>query len=72
MRYDREQKNPVYARAGIQETWLVNLIQNVLEVYRDPVDGAYRTRLTFGPGEQIAPLVRPDKPIAVAGLIPQR
>lgn len=72
LRYDREQKTPVYARAGIQETWLVNLVQNVLEVYRDPVDGAYRARLTFGPDERIAPLFRPDMPIAVTSLIPQR
>lgn len=71
LRYDREHKTPVYARAGIQETWLVNLVQNVVEVYRDPVGGTYRTRLTVGPGEQIAPLVRPDMPIAVASLIPR-
>lgn len=72
LRYDREHKTPVYARAGIQETWLVNLLQNQVEVYRDPVDGAYRSHLTFVPGDRFAPLFRPDATIAVADLLPPR
>jgi Uma2 family endonuclease len=72
LRYDREHKTPIYARAGIQETWLVNLIHNLVEVYRDPVDGAYRAHLSFGPGERIAPLFRPDMTITVASLLPPR
>ncbi|MES1244303.1 MAG: Uma2 family endonuclease [Acidobacteriota bacterium] len=72
LRYDREQKLPVYAWAGIRETWLVNLVQDLVEVYRDPVDGVYRVRLTFGPGERVAPLCRPEAAVAVAGLLPPR
>ncbi|HEX3127566.1 MAG TPA: Uma2 family endonuclease [Thermoanaerobaculia bacterium] len=72
LRYDREHKTPLYARAGIPETWLVNLLQNRVEVYREPVDGLYRVRLSCGPGDRIAPLFRPDAAIPVASLLPPR
>jgi Uma2 family endonuclease len=72
LRHDRENKTKVYARAGIQESWLVNLVHDVLEVYRDPLGGVYQTCLALGRGERIAPLIRPDAPIAVDNLIPPR
>ena len=34
--FDREHKGSLYARAGVQDYWIVNLIDRVLEVYRDP------------------------------------
>ena len=34
--YDREVKLPLYCRAGIPEVWIVNLVDNWVEVYRDP------------------------------------
>jgi Uma2 family endonuclease len=37
--HDRKKKIPLYARSGIQEAWLLNLVRRVLEVYRDPRDG---------------------------------
>ncbi len=39
--YDREEKVPLYASAGIPEMWLVNLSEAVIEVYSNPVDGVY-------------------------------
>ena len=41
MGYDREEKMPLYAEAGILEMWLVNLPEGVIEVYSEPVDGVY-------------------------------
>jgi Uma2 family endonuclease len=34
---DRLRKGSLYARAGIADYWLVNLVDNALEVYRQPV-----------------------------------
>jgi len=34
---DRRMKSGLYARAGIADYWVVNLVDRVLEVYRDPV-----------------------------------
>ena len=34
--FDRERKGSLYARAGILDYWVVNLVDGVLEVYREP------------------------------------
>lgn len=68
--HDRKRKARLYAAAGIQDYWIVNLARDVVEVCRDPVDDTYRTRLVLRRGEQIAPLARPDVPVAAADLLP--
>ena len=40
--YDREVKVPLYARHGIPEYWLINLQDNVVEVYRKPSQYGYK------------------------------
>ena len=59
LRHDRR-KAKTYAAAGIEEYWISDVVRGVLEVYREPVDGNYRTRQVLHRGERIAPLVRPD------------
>jgi Uma2 family endonuclease len=34
--FDRRDKGSLYARAGLQDYWIVNLVDRVLEVYREP------------------------------------
>lgn len=34
--FDREDKGSLYARGGIRDYWILNLVDRVLEVYRDP------------------------------------
>lgn len=70
--HDRNRKALLYARGGIPEYWMANLVRDCVEVHRDPIDGAYSTRLVLGRGERIAPLARPDAPIAVEDLLPLR
>ena len=38
---DQEVKHPLYAKAGIPEYWIVNLIDNQIEIYRQPKNGEY-------------------------------
>ena len=71
LRHDRK-KARVYARAGIPEYWLTNLVDWQLEVYRDPQDGEYRSHTILRSGESISPLVRPELRIAVADLFPEK
>jgi len=40
--YDRKVKMYLYARAGIQEAWVVNLPEDKLEAYSKPVNGSYQ------------------------------
>ena len=75
LRKDRSKKRDDYARAGITDYWIINLVNRQLEVYRDPApmpDGnyGYKTLLTLFSGDSIAPLSAPSSPIAVADLFP--
>jgi Uma2 family endonuclease len=50
LHYDRSVKLPLYARFGVPEVWIVDLVGTAVEVYREPRDGAYASgeRLTAG------------------------
>lgn len=63
--FDRDVKLPLYAHAGIREVWIVNLIDEQVELYRDPTLGEYRSIEFIGPGEEISSLIFPDVVIAV-------
>ena len=62
---DRRDKMPRYARAGIPETWLVDLPGNAIEIYREPAGDRYADVRTARRGETIAPLAFPDLTLAV-------
>jgi Uma2 family endonuclease len=49
---DRGEKLQAYARGGIPVYWIVNLIDERIEVYTDPAAGAYRTRRDFARGSE--------------------
>lgn len=66
--HDRKRKIPDYAQAGVPEAWLMNLKATVLEVYRDPMDGAYQTKLVLRMGDTVSPLAMPGAQIPVADL----
>jgi Uma2 family endonuclease len=74
---DREHKGSLYARARLPEYWIVNLVDRVLEVYRNPgpdaggsYGWAYRGVLTLGPDEHVMPLAAPSARILAADLLP--
>lgn len=52
--YDRDVKGPLYAEAGIPEYWIVNLQENVIEVYTEPSGGAYKGTKQAGRGDTLA------------------
>lgn len=62
---DRDLKGRVYARAGVSVYWVVNLVDQVVEVYTDPTGPtaapAYRTRRDHIAGDPI-PLLLPGSP----------
>lgn len=51
--YDRKVKVPLYARAGLPETWVVNLTEERIEVYSDAAAGAYQTVNSYTRGEEV-------------------
>ena len=73
---DRTAKAGIYARAGIEEYWIVNLPDNVLEVHRQPAPMAdqplghhYRSIIRLTTADTITPLGAPDSVVAVASLL---
>lgn len=71
LRHDRDVKMPLYASAGVPEFWIVDLDNNRLEVYRQPVptERRYQSVRTLLPGETIAPEAFPDLELEVAEII---
>ncbi len=74
--YDRRRKGSLYARAGIQDYWIVNLVQHQVEVYRDPVPDAthhyghrYASRADLVPPAAVSPLALHGASIAIADLL---
>lgn len=75
--YDRSTKAAIYARAGIEDYWIVNLPDGVLEVHRQPAAMAdrplghhYRSITRLTPGDTLPPVGRPDAAVAVSALLP--
>jgi len=74
---DRHHKGSAYARAGLPDYWIVNLVERQVEVYRRPgTDPAadfgwrYLDVRTLAAGATVTPLALPDARIAVADLLP--
>jgi len=70
--FDREVKVPLYARAGIEEMWIVNLSDQVVERYWQPdpsegADGKYQNTKIYATGESL--VVMSDVAIAVAEIL---
>jgi Uma2 family endonuclease len=75
--FDREYKSSLYARAGIQDYWIVNLVDRVVEVRRGPAASeltpygwAYAQLVVLGPADTVTALAAPSSSIAVADLLP--
>ncbi len=49
-----------YARQGVRDYWIVNLVENLTEVYRKPLGEEYGEKRTYGFGDPVAPLAFPD------------
>ena len=69
LKFDRRVKLPRYAKAGIPEVWIENLVDDVLLVYRDPIGNRFATELTLRPGESVSPIAFPDAIFAIDQLL---
>ncbi|SRR6266849_4452345 len=74
---DRAHKSSLYARARLDDYWIVNLVDRVLEVCRRPVADAaapfgwrYESTQALSADSFVTPLVAPGAQIAVRDLLP--
>jgi Uma2 family endonuclease len=74
---DRQRKGSLYARAGLADYWVLNLLDRVLETYRDPVADVsapfgwrYARLEVFDASARVAPLAAQGSSVRVADLLP--
>jgi Uma2 family endonuclease len=78
LRYDRGRKASLYAKYGIADYWIVNLVDRQLEVHRDPIpDPTHRFKFRFGDVRVLAlsdsvATLSCSASISVAQLFPRR
>ncbi len=69
VRYDREVKIPLYAKAGIPEVWIVNLPDKTIEVYRNPVESGYEETSILRKGQALSPTAFSELEIRVEEIL---
>lgn len=72
LKVDQKTKQALYASASLPEYWIVNLVDQQLEVYQKPVRSArkacYESRTILSLDRSVAPLFAPQIQVPVAGL----
>jgi Uma2 family endonuclease len=75
--FDRNVKSSLYARARVPDYWIINLVDRVLEIYREPAAAGeapfgwrYGQIQTLRSGDSVSALALPSTRIAVADLLP--
>lgn len=66
--YDRQVKIPLYANAGIIEVWLLDLVEQYLEVYRQPSANGYQHQQLHR-NQQIFIQALPDLTISIDDIL---
>jgi Uma2 family endonuclease len=60
LEYDCSEKADLYAAAGIQDYWVIDLQNRVIHVFRSPSSAGYSQRVTVGFGDELRPLSFPQ------------
>ena len=68
--YDREVKAPIYGRAGVPETWVLNLPEDCIERLTEPGPQGYARHEILRRGDKVRPIALPDMELAVDELLP--
>jgi Uma2 family endonuclease len=71
---DRLTKAAIYARGGVPEYWIVNLVDDRVDVFREPLPrrGRYRRICEANRGERLEVVAFPGESVAVDDLVPPR
>jgi len=68
--YDLRTKADLYARAGIVEYWVLDVIGRRMIVHRDPGNGRYQSVVAYGEDEKISCLAAPQAELRVGDTFP--
>ncbi len=70
LRMDRVTKAALYARAGIREYWIMDIVGRQLLIHRLPSVTGYAEVVAYNEDERAATLARPDTSVLVSDLLP--
>jgi Uma2 family endonuclease len=69
LRYDRDEKLPLYAKASVPEVWIVDLKADLVHTYSRPLGDTYRYEFAWRRGDQHAPTAFPEIKLAVDDIL---
>jgi Uma2 family endonuclease len=67
--FDTNEKRLLYARASLQDYWVVDITGRRLLVYRAPNAGDYTSQRVFGAADAVSPLAAPSETVRVTDLL---
>jgi Uma2 family endonuclease len=68
--FDLTTKAALYARAGIAEYWVLDILGRRLLVHRQPEGGQYAAVTSYSQDESVAPAAAPHSSLAISSLFP--
>lgn len=68
--YDRNEKASLYGISQVDEYWVVDQVNGVLEVRRDRHEGEWRAIASYRRGDRVALLAFPDVELDVSEILP--
>jgi Uma2 family endonuclease len=69
--FDLTVKAPLYARAGVAEYWVLDIVGRRLLVHRQPEGGQYAAVTSYNQDESVTSLAAPDSSLAIRSLFPE-
>jgi Uma2 family endonuclease len=69
-KYDRETKAKAYAKSGIADYWVLDVIDRKLHVFREPTQEGYHSEVILCEDASVSPLQFPEEAIALQDILP--
>lgn len=70
LKYDRETKAPLYSVAGIEEYWILDVIERQFYTFRQPKDGRYQTQTILAETLTVSPLAFDGLIVQIVDMLP--
>ncbi len=68
--FDRKKKLPKYAKGGIPEVWIVDVLESCIEVYRQPEQDHYLEKQIYTRDHEISVQAFPEITLCVRDILP--
>jgi Uma2 family endonuclease len=70
LKQDCEIKDKLYAQAGIDDYWVIDLKNRQLHIFRNPSPTGYTSHLILTEPNQLSPLAFPDLALSLSAILP--